>query len=68
MYVKGYKRMPFQKLSGKDILAYSGKIIAGVETPPPEYDEKKDYYFGCDCDYPKWMRLVKTKSKNNRHV
>ena len=26
---------------------------------PEGYDNKKDYYFSCDCDYPGWREIVK---------
>lgn len=57
IYVKGYKRFPYQKLSGSRTLLYRGKIVCDVETPPKEYDSDLDIYFNCDCDFPNWKNL-----------
>lgn len=57
IYVRDYKKFPYQKLTGRQTLMYRGKIICGVTDTPDEYDSKCDYYFGCDCDYPKWKNL-----------
>ena len=58
IYTK-YKSFPYQKLTGKNTLAYSGKIITSVDSIPDEYDSKKDYYFGCECNYSDWREIVK---------
>lgn len=57
IYVKGYKKFPYQKLSGRNTLLYSGKIICDVSEIPSEYDDSKDYFFDCDCDFPHWKNL-----------
>lgn len=57
IYVKGYKKFPYQKLTGRTNLLYRGKVICGVDSPPPEYDDKQDLFISCDCDFPKWKNL-----------
>lgn len=57
IYVKDYNRFPYQKLSGKNTLLYSGKIICGVKEEPAEFDYKQDYYFDCDCCFEDWKNL-----------
>ena len=47
----------YQKLSGRNTLLYSGKIICGVTETPQEFDYKKDYYFDCDCNFSDWKNL-----------
>jgi hypothetical protein len=57
IYVKDYKRFPYQMLSGRDTLLYKGKIFCDVAKPPKEYDPNKDYYITCDCDFSNWKNL-----------
>lgn len=57
VYVKDYKRFPYQLLKGRNTLLYNGKVICGVSTLPKEYDEKKDLYINCDCDFSNWKNL-----------
>ncbi len=57
IYIKGYKKFPYQLLSGRKTLLYSGKIIYEVISGLDNYDPSKDYYFNCDCDFPKWKNL-----------
>lgn len=57
IYVKGYKRFPYQKLTGRNTLLYRGKIICGVDIPPAQFDDKQDLFISCDCDFPKWKNL-----------
>ena len=57
IYVKGYKKFPYQKLSGRNTLMYRGKIICDIDSVPPEYDSKQDLFISCDCDFPKWKNL-----------
>ena len=57
IYVKTYQRFPYQKLSGRNTLLYSGKIICGVTETPQEFDYKKDYYFDCECNFSDWKNL-----------
>ena len=57
IYVKDYKKFPYQKLSGRVTLLYSGKIICGVTSEPEEFDYKKDYYSDCDCNFGDWKNL-----------
>lgn len=59
VYVKGFKTFPYQLLTGKHILCYTGDVICGIESEPPEYDYKKDWYFDCDCEFHEWGKLVK---------
>lgn len=57
IYVKDYKKFPYQKLSGKHTLYYSGKIICGITEYPTDFDYKKDYYFDCDCNFGDWKNI-----------
>lgn len=69
IYVKGYKKFPYQKLTGRNCLVYSGEIILGVEELPDEYDKKKDLYMNCECDFSKYRNIYKLKLKTkSRHV
>ena len=52
-------RFPRHKLSGYGTLEYTGRIITGVKGVPEGYDPKLDYYFSCECDYPKWRKIEK---------
>ena len=45
-------------------LVYTGSIICGVDEKPECFDNKKDLYISCDCDFSKWKRLVKLKIKD----
>ena len=58
VYTK-YQKFPYQKLSGTKTMVYTGKIITGVKGIPEGYDNNKDYYFSCDCDYPGWREIIK---------
>lgn len=66
-FVKKYRNIyircdtfPYHKLTGRDVLAYTGEIIKNTSENSPEgYDESKDYFFSCDCMYPKWGRIEK---------
>lgn len=57
VYVKGYQKFPYQKLTGRHTLLYKGKIICGVTSKPKEFDDKQDIYLDCDCDFPHWKNL-----------
>lgn len=57
VYVKGYTKFPYQKLTGRNTLLYNGKIICGVDNVPEEYDSKQDLFISCDCDFSKWKNL-----------
>lgn len=57
IYVKDYKKFPYQKLSGKHTLYYNGKIICGIKEYPQDFDYKKDYYFDCDCNFEDWKNI-----------
>ena len=63
IYLKGYKKFPYQKLTGRNDLYYTGELICGVTGLPPGFDKNQDYFIGCDCEFPKIRRLVKIKSK-----
>ena len=69
IYVKGFNKFPYQLLTGRHIMCYSGDIICDVDDLPPEYDHKKDWYFDCDCEFQEWGQLIKidnkTKQKRN---
>lgn len=57
IYVKDYNKFPYQKLSGRKTLLYSGKIICGIKDLPSSFDKNKDLYINCDCDFPNWKNL-----------
>jgi len=59
IYVKGYQKFPYQKLTGMITLMYTGKIITGVSSKPVDFDENEDLYIDCDCDFSKWRVLKK---------
>ena len=52
-------KIPYQWLTGKNILYYTGRIYTNVKGIPAGYDGDKDYYFTCDCEYPKWKEIRK---------
>lgn len=58
VYTK-YQKFPYQKLTGRNTMLYTGKIITGVKGIPDGYDNKKDYYFSCECHYPEWREIIK---------
>ena len=58
VYIKR-DRIPYQWLTGKNILYYTGSLITNVQGIPKGYDKDKDYYFACDCTYPKWKEIRK---------
>lgn len=49
--------MPFHLFKGSKILYYKGKIFYNIEELPEEFDSKKDLYFSCDCEFPKWRNV-----------
>ena len=55
--LKNYKSFPYQKLSGRNTLLYSGKIICNVKSKPDNFDDSKDLYITCDCDFSKWKNI-----------
>ena len=57
IYVKDYKRFPYQKLSGRKTLMYKGKIYCDVSEKPKNFDPDKDFYFDCDCYFSDWKNL-----------
>lgn len=57
IYVKGYKRFPYQKLSGRKTLMYRGKIYCDVSTLPKGFDKDKDLYMDCECNFSEWKNL-----------
>lgn len=66
IYVKGFKKFPYQLLTGRHVLCYSGDIICDVDVLPEDYDSKKDWYFDCDCEFQEWGRLVKIEETNKK--
>ena len=58
IYIK-YDRIPYQRLTGNSVMYYTGRIITNVKGIPDGYDRKKDFYFICDCDYPKYKDIKK---------
>lgn len=64
VYVKGYRRFPYQKLTGRMDLLYSGDVFLEVDELPEKYDKDMDLYINCDCDFSKYRNLYKVKIKN----
>ena len=64
IYVKNYQRFPTQKLTGRMDLYYTGDVVCGVKRLPDGFDKEKDKFIGCDCEFPKWRKLVKIKTKS----
>jgi hypothetical protein len=56
IFFKDYAKFPYQKLTGRNILLYTGKLMKYDEK---EYDSNRDYFFDCDCKYPLWKELKK---------
>ena len=63
VYIKGFKKVPNQLLTGKNIILYTGKIVCGFSEIPDTYDKRKDYLITCDCAFPEINRFVKLKDK-----
>jgi hypothetical protein len=61
IYVKGYKKFPYQKLTGKHYLYYTGDIIFYDESLPDEYDYKNDFVFDCECEFEGWSKIIKVR-------
>lgn len=57
IYVKGYKRFPYQKLSGRKTLMYTGKIYCDVSETPKNFDSEQDIYMDCECNFSDWKNL-----------
>lgn len=55
VYYKDYRSFPYQKLTGRNVLLYKGKLLP--YTDKVDYDSSKDYLFDCDCKYPLWREL-----------
>lgn len=55
VYYKDYRSFPYQKLTGRNVLLYKGKLLPYTDNV--DYDIKKDYLFDCDCKYPLWHEL-----------
>lgn len=55
VFYKDFARFPYQKLTGRNILLYTGKIMKFEHNS--DYDSSKDYFFDCDCKYPLWKEL-----------
>ena len=59
--LKDYKSFPYQKLTGRNTLLYSGKILCDVEHKPNDFDNNKDLYITCDCDFSKWKNIKRRR-------
>lgn len=57
IYVKGYKRFPYQKLTGRKTLMYRGKIYCDISALPKNFDNDKDLYMDCECNFSEWKNL-----------
>lgn len=63
VYLKDYAKFPYSKLTGRDVLYYTGKIIPYKGTLPSEFDSKRDMAFDCECEFGSWRRLTKVFNK-----
>lgn len=63
IYIKKYKRLPSQKLTGRNDIYYTGELICGVTGLPEGFDKNKDWFIGCDCEFPNIRQFVKIKLK-----
>lgn len=58
VYIKGFNKVPYQLMTGRHTLLYSGKIICGLDKPPDYFDKSQDIFLGtCDCDFHHWKNL-----------
>ena len=55
VYYKGYNKFPYQKLTGRNILLYTGQLLPYMDDA--DYNMMTDYLFDCDCKYPMWHEL-----------
>lgn len=55
VYFKEYRKFPYQLLTGRNILLYTGQLLPYDDNV--EYDSTKDYIFDCKCKYPLWREL-----------
>jgi len=62
IFVKDYTKFPYQKLTGNDVLRYTGKINYYTGSTPDRFDSKQDILFDCDCEFGQWKRLEKVFS------
>lgn len=67
IYVKGFTKFPYQMLTGKNLMYYTGDIIF-VDSEPLEYDHKQDWYFDCDCEFHEWGKLVKIDKQSKKQT
>lgn len=63
VYIKGYKKIPFQKLTGRNTIVYTDSIICGVDGEPDKYEKDKDLYINCECDFSEIRNFVKLKQR-----
>lgn len=63
VYVKGYDKFPYTKLSGSKVLYYTGKLIYYKGTLPKECVVGTDFVFDCDCEFSEWKKLNKIFNK-----
>lgn len=66
IYIKDYKKIPYQLLTGRHIMCYSGDLICGIDTVPPEFDHTKDWFFDCDCEFGEWGKILKIDKTNKQ--
>lgn len=60
IYVKDYTKFPYVKLTGKNVLNYTGKIIYYKGEVPSSFSSSAgDIVFDCDCEYEEWRKLNK---------
>ena len=68
VYRNVYIKANFPRLSGKEVIYYTGKIVNNADINgivQREFDRSKDIYLGCDCDAPKYSAFIK-KNENSK--
>lgn len=62
LYVKGYKKFPYQKLTGKHYLYYTGTLIYYDDDIPDDFDSHDDFVFDCECEFEQWGKIIKVNN------
>lgn len=50
IYIKDHKVLPTEKMTGKILVPYTGKLVLGCEEFPDDFDDDLDWWIICDCD------------------
>jgi hypothetical protein len=58
-----HKKIPMFLFKGIDVMHYYGKIFYNIENLPNDFDDKKDIFLNCDCQFKKIKRIDKINLK-----